>query len=121
MRGGCFSRHSGVGRNPFCLAKSPGGRPGTGFVSRHSGVRQNPGTPVAFYFIQVPGGRPGAGYLLLCGQKKKLTEEKAALVSLRLRVPCVGVETKTKTRSCFYAARDRTQSQITTLHHLGDP
>src|SRR3954467_10125895 len=35
-----------------------------------------------------PGGRPGAGYLLLRGQKK-LTEEKAALVSLRLRVPCV--------------------------------
>ena len=38
--------------------------------------------------VKPPGGRPGAGYLLLRGQKK-LTEEKAALVSLRLRVPCV--------------------------------
>src|SRR3954469_19146435 len=39
-------------------------------------------------FVKSPGGRPGAGHFLLRGQMK-VTKEKAALVSLRLRVPCV--------------------------------
>ena len=66
----------------------PGGRPGLvtflfAFRSPSAGMQGR-----RWLFIKPPGGRPGAGHFLLRGQMK-VTKEKAALVSLRLRVPCV--------------------------------